>query len=40
MAVVCARAEAAHIAKQADCATYETARQETTQFVLAVVADT
>ena len=39
-AVVRVRTEAAHKAKRADCATYETARQETTQFVLAVVADT
>ena len=35
-----ARSEAAHTAKRADRATYETARRETTQFVLAVVADT
>ena len=39
-AVVCARTEAAHKTKCVDRATYETARQETTQFVLAVVADT
>ena len=39
-AVVRARTEAAHKAKRADRATYETERQETTQFVLAVVADT
>ena len=38
--VVRARTEAAHKANRTDCATYETARQETTQFVLAVVADT
>ena len=40
MAVVRALSEAAHKAKHADRATYETARRETTQFVLAVVADT
>ena len=39
-AVVRARLEAAHKAWRADCATYDTARQETTQFVLAVIADT
>ena len=39
-AVVRARQEAAHKARRADCATFETARRETTQFVLAVVADT
>ena len=39
-AVVRARTEAAHKSKRADRATYETARRETTQFVLAVVADT
>ena len=39
-AVVKARLEAAHKAQRADRATYDTARQETTQFVLAVVADT
>ena len=39
-AVVRARTEAAHKAKRADCATYKTARRETTQFFLAVVADT
>ena len=39
-AVVRAQSEAAHKAKRADCATFETARQETTQFLLAVVADT
>ena len=38
--VVCAILEAAHKAKRADRATFETARRETTQFVLAVVADT
>ena len=32
--------EAAHKARRADCSTFETAQQETTQFVLAVVADT
>ena len=40
IAFVRARTEAAHKAKRADRATYETARQETTQFVLAVVAKT
>ena len=40
MTVVRARSEAAHKAKRADHATFETARRETTQFVLAVVADT
>ena len=40
MAVVHARLEAPHKAKHADRATLETERQETTQFVLAVVADT
>ena len=39
-AVVCARSKAAHKSKRADGATYETAQRETTQFVLAVVADT
>ena len=39
-AVICARSEATHKAKHADCATFETARRETTQFVLAVVSDT
>ena len=39
-AVVRARLEAAHMARRADRATYDTARRETTQFVLAVVADT
>ena len=39
-AVVHARTKAVHKAKCADRATYETVRQETTQFVLAVVADT
>ena len=39
-AVVRARLEAAHKARRADRATYDTARQETTQFVLAVVTDT
>ena len=34
------RSEAAHKAKRVDRATYEMERQETTQFVLAVVADT
>ena len=40
MAVVRARLEAAHKARRADHATYDTVRRETTQFVLAVVADT
>ena len=40
MAVVRARREAAHKERRADCATFETVRRETTQFVLAVVADT
>ena len=39
-AVVHARSEAAHKAKSADHAAFETARGETTKFVLAVVADT
>ena len=39
-AIIWARLEAAHKARRADRATFETARQETTQFVLAVVADT
>ena len=39
-AVVRARLEAAHKAKGADHATFETARRETTQFVLAVVTNT
>ena len=38
--VVRARQEAAHKARRADRATFETARRETTKFVLAVVADT
>ena len=38
--VVRARTEAAHKAKRADRATYETARRETPHFVLSVVADT
>ena len=38
-AVFHARSEAAHKAKRVDHATYKTARQETTQFVLAVVTD-
>ena len=40
MAVVQARQEASHKASRADRAAFETARRETTQFVLAVVADT
>ena len=39
-AVFRARTEAAHKAKRADPATYETARRETAQFILAVVDDT
>ena len=39
-AVVRARLEAAHKVRRADRSTFETAQQETTQFVLAVVADT
>ena len=39
-AVVRARTEAAHKAKRADPATYETSRRETAQFILAVVDDT
>ena len=39
-AVVRARLEAAHKAWRADRATYDTARRETTKFVLAVVAET
>ena len=39
-AVVRARLKAAYKARRADRATYNTARRETTQFVLAVVADT
>ena len=35
-----ARTAAAHKAKRANCATYETEQRETTQFVLTVVADT
>ena len=38
--VVRARQEAAHKARHADRTTFETARWETTQFVLVVVADT
>ena len=37
-AVVRARLEEAHKARRADRATFDTARRETTQFVLAVVA--
>ena len=39
-AVVRERTEAPHKAKRTDRATYRTSRWETTQFVLAVVADT
>ena len=35
-----ARTEAPHKAKRADRSTYETARQETAQFILAIVKDT
>ena len=38
--VIHERSEAAHKAKRADRATFETARRETTQFVLAVVVNT
>ena len=38
--VVRALLEAAHKARRADRATFDTAQRETTQFVLAVVADT
>ena len=38
-AIIRARTEAAHKAKRADCATYETARRETAQFILAIVDD-
>ena len=40
MAIVRVRTEAAHKAKHTDRATYETARQDTTQFILTVFADT
>ena len=39
-AVIRARLEAAHKARRTDRATFDTVRHETTQFVLAVVADT
>ena len=39
-AIVCARSKASHKAKRVDRAAFETARWETTQFVLAVIADT
>ena len=39
-AVVRARLEAAHKARRADRATFENAQRKTTQFLLAVVADT
>ena len=39
-AVVRARTEAVHKEKRSDRTTYKTARRETAQFVLAVVADT
>ena len=39
-AIIRAQSDAAHKAKRADRATFETARRETTQFVLAVFADT
>ena len=35
-----ARTEAAHTAKRSNRATYETARQETAQFILVIVDDT
>ena len=35
-----ARTEAAHKAKRADRGTYDTARRETVQFILAIVKDT
>ena len=38
--VIHERTEVAHKSKRTDRATYKTARRETTQFVLAVVADT
>ena len=40
MAVVRGRTEAAHKAKRTDRATYDTARQETAQFILSVVNST
>ena len=39
-AVFCARTEAAHKEKRTNRGTYETARRETTQFILAAVEDT
>ena len=39
-AVFRVRLEASHKARRADRATFETARRETTQFVLAVIVDT
>ena len=39
MAVIRERQEASHKARRADRSTFETARRETTQFVLAVVVD-
>ena len=39
-AVVRARLKAAHEARRADRATFDTAQRETTQFVLAIVVDT
>ena len=39
-AVVCARTDASHKAKRANHGTYETARRETAQFILAVIKDT
>ena len=39
-AVVCEHTEAAHKSKQSERGTYETARQETVQFILAVVEET
>ena len=39
-AVICARTEATHKAKCDDHGTYETARRETAQFILAIIEDT
>ena len=38
--VICARTEAAHKSKLAERGTYETARRDTAQIILAVVEDT
>ena len=40
MSFVRAILEVAHKAKHADCTIFESARRETTQFVLAIVTDT